>query len=1264
VADQKAIEFAIKGNDLASKPLAEIGEAVTKLTAALAEIVPASEKGEKNLTELKETAAQLKEALKGLSADQAVIDQFKLMSEGIAASGAKLEELKAGAVAAKAAFEGTGLSAAKLKSAQAGVDTAILKTETSLQKQNVRLNALKVSASAAGVDLNNLTHSQALLDSTLAVAAPAYARVNAAVAGYAANQRKAALAATEAAAAAKAAAAVIEAAAAAEVAATRAIAAAKAKLAAEDAQFMKEHAAATAHATAKQAELRHEFSLFPHEGRTTLSFFQRIRGELLSMTAEFVGFYGVIEQFKKGFEDIEKLEGSKSLLETTFGGAQAAAEQLKFLESEAARLKLTYTELVANYARFTAAAKGNGVSLADARQVFSTFAEVARIRNLSGEQTTAIFNGLEKIFAKDTLAAGELFRKLTMELPEVAGAFRKFLSEGLSSPLTTKAFDDLLKSGRITAAEFIAFTRQYREQLQEGLPAATRTTTAALVEFQNKWDELRRQVLEGGVLDQIGEALRRLTAYFQSPDGKAFVSEMAEGFSLIGKAVLLVVEHLGVFREALEILIGLWGLHVALVFVRDLNKIRLGLLSLASGIVEYVVPAILLMTAELNGATIAATGVKNAVKLIGLTATLAGATFYAAFQFGTWLNNEFPKVRQFGVLYVNFWTETAHVIHDILTFSILDVFNPTKIAALLQGYKDRWADEKDQLGHAGKPNAADPEVAAAAAVAKEIADMKAAQAKREADDKAHQEANAVKDAADKAKLIADSFDAATKSVRDKINSMVTGLRKKTADASEEFRLSLQESLKPLRDEIAQIQKDNPQPEVSGKKIAALNAQLAVYARLAQAQFDNEQMAKNAERTYQDINVLLKAQRDDIEEVNKRVKDGTQTDLAGKIQIRAITNAGNAEARTQVDLLRASIEKMPVQVRDKLNNLVDQLKELQHHLTDDKTDTTVEAAKENAKSLTEEFAKRAALLDHIQLTLKAGNITTAEAAKLAADVNTQYASLIPTALAYVNYLQTSTTLTQAERDNLKEVAAALEDVSLKAKVVKDQFLTQAHVTDMMATGLVGVGKAFAQSVGQGHKLGDAFRSAGQAFKKFASDFLMQIGEMILKQTLLNALGQGGPGGGVSGGVANWVSSLFGAGASSAASAAIPMAASSGTADAIIAGLLHAGGMAGSGTPRLAMDGWFRNAPRYHQGAVAGLQPDEIPAILQHGEEVLAKNDARNAMNGGKQSNPQHIQVINGIDHESIVRQGLAAPSNTKVILNMMRANKGAIRTALA
>ncbi len=47
--------------------------------------------------------------------------------------------------------------------------------------------------------------------------------------------------------------------------------------------------------------------------------------------------------------------------------------------------------------------------------------------------------------------------------------------------------------------------------------------------------------------------------------------------------------------------------------------------------------------------------------------------------------------------------------------------------------------------------------------------------------------------------------------------------------------------------------------------------------------------------------------------------------------------------------------------------------------------------------------------------------------------------------------------------------------------------------------------------------------------------------------------------------------------------------------------------------------FATAPRYHSGGIAGLMPDEVPAILQRGEIVIPKGGFRGE--GGGSSDDQ-------------------------------------------
>lgn len=93
-------------------------------------------------------------------------------------------------------------------------------------------------------------------------------------------------------------------------------------------------------------------------------------------------------------------------------------------------------------------------------------------------------------------------------------------------------------------------------------------------------------------------------------------------------------------------------------------------------------------------------------------------------------------------------------------------------------------------------------------------------------------------------------------------------------------------------------------------------------------------------------------------------------------------------------------------------------------------------------------------------------------------------------------------------------------------------------------------------------------------------------------------------------------------------------------AIIPGILHKGGVAGRdgyGHGRSVSPSVFANAPRYHDGGIAGLRPGEVPAILQKGEPVLPKGTR---IGGGSTVINQNFKfgTINGEEHlREIARQ---------------------------
>jgi hypothetical protein len=82
---------------------------------------------------------------------------------------------------------------------------------------------------------------------------------------------------------------------------------------------------------------------------------------------------------------------------------------------------------------------------------------------------------------------------------------------------------------------------------------------------------------------------------------------------------------------------------------------------------------------------------------------------------------------------------------------------------------------------------------------------------------------------------------------------------------------------------------------------------------------------------------------------------------------------------------------------------------------------------------------------------------------------------------------------------------------------------------------------------------------------------------------------------------------------------------GKAGSFVANLFHDGGEVGSsgGTARAVNPGVFLGAKKYHDGGFAGLNPDEIPAILQRGEIVLSKRQVSAAKNYGGGGQPMVV-----------------------------------------
>lgn len=85
-----------------------------------------------------------------------------------------------------------------------------------------------------------------------------------------------------------------------------------------------------------------------------------------------------------------------------------------------------------------------------------------------------------------------------------------------------------------------------------------------------------------------------------------------------------------------------------------------------------------------------------------------------------------------------------------------------------------------------------------------------------------------------------------------------------------------------------------------------------------------------------------------------------------------------------------------------------------------------------------------------------------------------------------------------------------------------------------------------------------------------------------------------------------------------------------------GSAHSGGVAGQTTQtRNVNPSAFNFATRYHTGGIAGLRPNEVPTILERGEEVLTANDPRHVNNVNNNNSTQTIESKNQIVENNIM-----------------------------
>lgn len=995
--------------------------------------------------------------------------------------------------------------------------------------------------------------------------------------------------------------------------------------------------------------------IFGDEGRTTLSFVQRLRGEVLSLAAAYGGLYGVINTAKGALDAFSSREGAKNQLSISVGSSKAAIDaEYAYVKAQSDRIGLEFERTIKGYAKFSAAATLAGRGRQEIRAVFEAFSEVSRVANLSADDLDGVFKALEQIYSKGTIQAEELRGQLGDRL---FGAFE------IAASALKDQFPDLekaMKNGLITSDQLVKIAGKYRDIVANELPAAQKSLAAEQMRVNNAVYDFQLAVADSGWVDAYKRALVVITDFMKSSEGENAAKQFGNALILLANAFVVVAKNVEYLTPLMSLLVGYLAFKGIMGALTTLGSIAAGLNAIA--------PA----AGAATGGVIAFTASLSTMAKVGLGALGILSAGFAGWALGDYLYGKSAEVRKFGTFLVTgfaeIWSIISHsyeaafeafplvaknafaAVLNTISFAarkMLGIFASLASAAGLDGVAKTLTDAANQLtvGYADVGKVIDNSRKRLEADLQRISDLRYDMAK------------------DNEKPRGTATDAVAKAVKEAATQTaiptVTG--KKAAKDSggeaaakklETLKNQIEAALNAIDTKIdrsqteslqAQLQAVDSQYEELRKKIAAVGG---ATGRGYMEQLDNaiSQLKGNiTDKFYKGIADDFDALMAELSNVSAAAGRKDKLDLEARQQAIVDSYQGLYQ---KIEAMRQKLDANgrstagAEEAKGRLDVYVQELKDL-----------------EAIKFAKEELARREARLNEllklreaqtaaINAQKEAGKITDTEAAAQINQLNVEALPAINAAGEATKAWAEANAAIFATPEDKAIFLAQLEALRVKAAQTKTEFdamgnaLTQGLVKGVDA-GLNGVFDGLEKIATGQQSVAEGFQGIAQAFAAFASQFLRDIAIMIAKQLFFNALKNSG--------------NPFLAAAGAAGSATVN----------------HAGGVVGSYSSgrrsRTVDTAWFANAPRYHSGGVPGLASDEYATILQKGEEVLTADSPRNIMNGGANlgggsGDSSGMRVVL-VDDRAKVAEAMSSSEGERVIVQAIKRNLPSVKQML-
>lgn len=967
--------------------------------------------------------------------------------------------------------------------------------------------------------------------------------------------------------------------------------------------------------------------LFGDGGRTTLSLMQRIRGEILSLTASYVGLQGAISLAGDSLDAYNKRQATKTVIGVGLGtmDKQAIDEEYKYVRAQSDRIGLVFEDTAKQYGKFAAAAALAGRGRQEIKYIFETFAEGGRVLGLTTDELNGVFTALQQIFSKGKLSAEELRQQLGERVLAVFEVAQQALKD---------QFPDLNKAmaeGKVGAEQLILIAQKYREIVQGQLPSATNSLAASQAVLTNVVNDFKLAVADAGFADAYANAIKRISEFIASPDGQDAAKNLAGAFESVLNIIVLLVEN---FDALSSVVTAFVGINIA----RSLTNMGQQLLDVK------------------DAAKGAATELKFLQKaFLFLSAAIIG------WEIGTYLREKFESVRTFAILVVTSldraWTQIKYGAQ--IAFEEIPRYATNMSIAVENGFNE-------MIRRVGRVLQTFLNTIGNTKLASDVGQM----IDRVTDVEYQKQT-------DRAKKLKDDLEAELTKIaqieQDMINDAVRGEGVKLSDHEKNVTAFPGKSGKTGKDgpTEAELAKRQRAIESLQDRLDALDARInRASSQTLENQLAAVDLQTNALKT--DIEKIAdkgvrQAFLDRLARLRGELREQIQTNFSDEIlkeenalqtKLEQAEAAAGRKSKDNLDKRLAAIDQSYADTFRDIDKLM--LKQFNNNI--DTSGTTqkkeelqqiiqvqkgLEARKYYEEQINSLIEQRKNQIDAVRTAEQAGQISRIDAEKQVNDINAATRPNIEAIAAKAKEWADANASIFATPELQQQFVASITAIAEKASAAKNEFDIMGNaITGAVGAGLDNLAGSFIDMINGTKSVSEGFRgmmaSATMFFANFLKDILVAIAKMYILRALQVSLGMGG--------------AAAGGATATAGTASIP------------ANVAHTGGIVGSlGRSRGASAEWFASAPRYHTGGIVGLAPNEYPAILQKNEEVLKASDPRNILNGGGASSQATSDQAGTrfvlVDDRSKVAEAMASADGERVIIQHIRRNAATVKQML-